>query len=141
MEKEMQELIWKVKGKDDKERILRIKRAKSERFEIKPVKDGFSVKNENGKEYFVKIDGNKGFCTCPDFQKRGRKRKIPCKHLYRVYFEMRKQSYEKTTQYVFLAEKTEKVKDTEIKVSLKVEGESFEVALKLFKSLKEKLNF
>jgi predicted nucleic acid-binding Zn finger protein len=37
-----------------------------------------------GNTYEVRLHGNRGYCTCPDFTNRGAKKGTPCKHLYAV---------------------------------------------------------
>ncbi|MCK4491124.1 MAG: SWIM zinc finger family protein [Candidatus Altiarchaeales archaeon] len=40
------------------------------------------VRNGKNKQYDLLIDDRKAACTCPDFHKRGRICKMPCKHLW-----------------------------------------------------------
>ena len=40
------------------------------------------IRNGKNKQYDLLIDNRKAACTCPDFQKRGRAYRMPCKHLW-----------------------------------------------------------
>jgi len=78
---ELAEITWEVN--DDRDRLNRINRALKEVSEVNELKDGlFQVLNGKGKIFIVAIEGTQGSCTCMDFQKRGRSRGMPCKHMY-----------------------------------------------------------
>jgi len=75
------EIDWQVG--EDRDRLNRLNRAIKEPSEVNQLSDElFQVVNGNGKIWVVKIEGSKGSCTCPDFQKRGRGLSMPCKHMY-----------------------------------------------------------
>jgi len=78
---ELADITWDVN--DDRDRLNRINRAIKEPSEVNQLSDElFQVVNGKGKIWVVKIEGSQGSCTCPDFQKRGRSRGMPCKHMY-----------------------------------------------------------
>ncbi len=47
----------------------------------------FSVKNGNSKVHHVVLQGEWGYCSCPDFEFRGSRKKLPCKHLFYVHIQ------------------------------------------------------
>ena len=80
---ELVDIDWQVR--DDRDRLNRLNRALQEEMEINKLSDElFQVVNGNSKIFVVSISGQKGSCTCMDFQKRGQHRAMPCKHLYAV---------------------------------------------------------
>jgi predicted nucleic acid-binding Zn finger protein len=67
------------------ERAQRILRAYEEQYGFIHLDNGnWSCQNSQGKVYQLYIDISKsmGYCECADFQSRGLKDKMPCKHLY-----------------------------------------------------------
>ena len=57
--------------------------------EIKENPLGFSVPSQSGNGGYVVATGEKEFCSCPDFEKRGG----PCKHVYAVRFALRREKH------------------------------------------------
>jgi len=83
------EIDWQVG--EDRDRLNRLNRAIKEPSEVNQLSDElFQVVNGKGKIWVVKIEGSKGSCTCPDFQKRGRSRGMPCKHMYAAKMDVEK---------------------------------------------------
>lgn len=80
---ELVDLDWQVG--DDRDKLNRLNRAIQEEVEINKLSDDlYQVVNGKGRIFIVSIAGQKGSCTCMDFQKRGQHRAMPCKHLYAI---------------------------------------------------------
>jgi len=98
---ELVDVDWQVGN--DRDRLNRINRALQEDPVINKFSDDlYQVVNGKGKIFIVSIAGQKGSCTCLDFQKRGKFRAMPCKHMYAVglYNDAQKVPVEKRSESV-----------------------------------------
>lgn len=80
----------------DKQRQARLNRALSEKYAIEDsdTPDTYLIKNGSGRVFVTALTGDWGYCSCEDFQFRGAKAGMPCKHLYALEMHLKAESRE-----------------------------------------------